>query len=626
MPRLSRRPGPGTSPTDTTLIRVLARNAEALPERVAMREKDKGIWQETTWRAAARQRACLRGRARSLGFGAGEVMLVLGDNRPRLYTGMLAAGALARLCDAGLSRTRRPTRSATSCTRRARASCSPKTRSRSTRSSICASSGAAIEHIIYDDPRGLAAYPDPGLISWDALQARGARAPRREAGLRDALIARAQPEGPGRLRAFVGHAPASRRASCCRHRNVLAGVRNAYRARRFPSSARTILAYLPMAWVGDFAMTIGAGIALHFTINIPERQETVLHNLREIAPTFYLAAPRSWDNLLTAIQVRMEDSTRLKKAIYEFFMSVGAVGRSARKLEGGEPTLGRAAAAPARRVAGLRADQGSVRSDAAARRLHRRRGDGRGYVRVLPRARHQAAPALRPDRKQRLQRDPGASDEVRLHTVGRPLPGVEVQISRSRRNPGPLRQRVRAATSSRTKPPAKRSTRRLAAHRRRRLSRARRPSGRAGAAVGGGAHREGRALHPELHREPAQVQPVRQGCRRARHAAATRWRRSSASTRSRSATGRSCAASRTCPTPTCRSGPRCIELVARRRAGTSTRRCRRACSCAASLACTRSSMPTTARSRAPASSAATSSRSATRRSSTRSTAAARRVR
>ena len=52
-----------------------------------------------------------------------------------------------------------------------------------------------------------------------------------------------------------------------------------------------------MAWVGDFAVTMGAGIALHFTINIPERQETVLHNLREIAPTFYLAAPRSWDNL-----------------------------------------------------------------------------------------------------------------------------------------------------------------------------------------------------------------------------------------------------------------------------------------------------------------------------------------
>ncbi|WP_164311512.1 long-chain fatty acid--CoA ligase, partial [Streptococcus pneumoniae] len=74
---------------------------------------------------------------------------------------------------------------------------------------------------------------------------------------------------------------------------------------------------LPMAWVGDFAVTMGAGIALHFTINIPERQETVLQNLREIAPTFYLAAPRSWDNLLTTIQVRMEDSSWLKRLVYK---------------------------------------------------------------------------------------------------------------------------------------------------------------------------------------------------------------------------------------------------------------------------------------------------------------------
>ena len=96
------------------------------------------------------------------------------------------------------------------------------------------------------------------------------------------------------------------------HRNLLAGVRNAYQGKAF-DFGESILAYLPMAWVGDFAVTMGAGVALHFTINIPERQETVLQNLREIAPTFYLAAPRSWDNMLTAIQVRVEDSSWLKK-------------------------------------------------------------------------------------------------------------------------------------------------------------------------------------------------------------------------------------------------------------------------------------------------------------------------
>ena len=80
--------------TDTTLIRVLARNAEVFPDRVAMREKSKGIWQETTWRELRKLCSAVPPVSRRSGFKAGEVMLVLGDNRPRLYAGMLAAGAL----------------------------------------------------------------------------------------------------------------------------------------------------------------------------------------------------------------------------------------------------------------------------------------------------------------------------------------------------------------------------------------------------------------------------------------------------------------------------------------------------------------------------------------------------
>ena len=80
--------------TDTTLVRVLARNAEAFPDKVAMREKSKGIWQETTWRELLEMVLRCAAGLEALGFKTGEVMLVLGDNRPRLYAGMLATGAL----------------------------------------------------------------------------------------------------------------------------------------------------------------------------------------------------------------------------------------------------------------------------------------------------------------------------------------------------------------------------------------------------------------------------------------------------------------------------------------------------------------------------------------------------
>ena len=94
--------------TDTTLIHILARNAELLGNRVAMREKHLGIWQETTWSQMLDTTLACAAGMESLGFGAEDALLVMGDNRPRLYMGMLAAGVLggyampvystARLC------------------------------------------------------------------------------------------------------------------------------------------------------------------------------------------------------------------------------------------------------------------------------------------------------------------------------------------------------------------------------------------------------------------------------------------------------------------------------------------------------------------------------------------------
>ena len=320
---------------DTTLIRVLARNAEVFPDRVAMREKNKGIWKEMTWRELLDSVISCAAGLESLGFGAGEVMLVLGDNRPRLYAGMLAAGALSgyampAFADATLDEIRHFVHEAGARFMLA------EDQEQVDKILDLRDQGATIEHIIYDDPRGLNAYPNPGLISWEAVQAKGAERLAADPTLRNTLIQRAQPEGPA---VFV-HSSGSTgkpKGVVLSHRNLLAGVRNAYRGGAFQFD-ETILAYLPIAWVGDFAVTMGAGIALRFVINIPERQETVLHNLREIAPTFYLAAPRSWDNLLTAIQVRMEDSSRLKKFIYQFFMTA-ALSAERRKLDGGEPNL-----------------------------------------------------------------------------------------------------------------------------------------------------------------------------------------------------------------------------------------------------------------------------------------------
>src|SRR6202166_3766728 len=163
--------------TDSTLIRVLAQNAAAFPDRVAMREKSKGIWKQTTWQELLDIVLCCAAGIEGLGFKAGDVMLVLGDNRPRLYAGMLAAGAvdgyaMPAFPDATLDEIRHFVHEA------------------GARFALAEDQdqGATIEHIIYDDSRGLNAYPNPALISWEAVQAKGAERLAQDPALRDAQI------------------------------------------------------------------------------------------------------------------------------------------------------------------------------------------------------------------------------------------------------------------------------------------------------------------------------------------------------------------------------------------------------------------------------------------------------
>ena len=409
---------------DTTLIRVLATNAKVFPDRVAMREKTKGIWKQITWIELLDSVLCCAAGLESLGFGAGEVILVLGDNRPRLYAGMLAAGmlegyAMPAFADATLDEIRHFVHEAGARFMLA------EDQEQVDKILDLRDQGATVEHIIYDDPRGLNAYPNPGLISWEAVQAKGAERLAADAALRDALIQRAKPEGPA---VFV-HSSGSTgkpKGVVLSHLNLLAGVRNAYRGGAFQFD-ETILAYLPIAWVGDFAVTMGAGIALRFTINIPERQETVLHNLREISPTFYLAAPRSWDNLLTAIQVRMEDSSRLKKLIYQFFMTA-ALSAERRKLDGGKPSLRERLLNPLGEwlVCGPIKDQfGLARMRGAFTGGEAMGEDTFVFYRALGIKLRQLYGQTESSAFNAIQ----GVDEVRLHTVGRPLPGVDVKIS-----------------------------------------------------------------------------------------------------------------------------------------------------------------------------------------------------
>jgi long-chain acyl-CoA synthetase len=407
-----------------SLIAALARNVQRHPRRVAARERDRGIWVEHDWMALLAEVLAIAAAFESLGVQAGHAIMVIGDNRLRLYEAMLGAMAL-RAFPAPIYPDVPPAELVHYAQLgRPDIAVAEDQEQVDKLLGLRDSNGGRPHTIVYHDPRGLLHYAEPGLLPLGRLVESGHERLRREPALIQDLIGRAQ----GHEVAVLLHSSGTTgvpKGIPLSHSNLLGGVRNAVAAGYFRPHEEHY-AYLPMAWVGDFVFTLAAGLSLAFTINIPERQETVLHDLREVAPTMYLAAPRAWDHMLTRVQVGIAESTPLKRALYAWFMR-RAVAVERGRLDGRSPTAGERVLrllgewlvfAPIRDILGL----------SRARRAYTG-GEALGEDTFL------AFRALGINLKQFYGQTETAAltaaqddGDVKLHTVGKPMPNVEVRI------------------------------------------------------------------------------------------------------------------------------------------------------------------------------------------------------
>ncbi len=413
-----------SSPGNHTLLSLLARNAERHPRAIAMRERDLGIWQEYSWLRYRDEVLAFAAGLEALGFAPGEPLLVIGDNRPLLYIAMLAAALLrgfpapvyAEMPAAEIetfSRAEKP--------RFALAEDQEQV------DKLLELRGRAgwPRFILYDDPRGLESNGEPDLLAAATLAARGRERLAADPNLAPDLLARARPED-GAVLLHSSGTTGRPKAILLQHREILAAIANA-RAGGYFAEGEEHMAYLPIAWIGDFVFSLAAAIALRFTVSIPERQETVLRNLREIAPTLYFASPRSWDNLLTHIRVGIAESTALKRRLFDYFMTL-AIAQEKARLAGETPSL------PARllRRLGETLVYGPVKDQLGLTRARHpyTAGEAIGedtflFFRALGLNLKQFYGQTENCALTAAQR----SGEVRLHTVGRALPGIELRIA-----------------------------------------------------------------------------------------------------------------------------------------------------------------------------------------------------
>jgi long-chain acyl-CoA synthetase len=303
-------------PADATIPRLLRRNAEKRSTAPAMREKSMGIWRTLSWSGYYEMVRDFALGLASTGFKRGDVLAVIGDNRPRLYAAQLAAQCLGgtpaplyqdAAADELVYVLEHAEASVVVAEDQEQVDKILSIRTRLPR----------LRLVVYEDARGMFHYSDEVLRSFESVAALGREYGAAHPGYVEAEIAKGQPADVALL-CYTSGTTGKPKGAMLSHANLIASG-TAFLAQTDLQFEDDWLAYLPMAWIGDAVYTMVVQMIVGFACNCPESPETVQRDLRELGPSAFLAAPRIWENLLTQIQVRASDASWLKRRTYEYF-------------------------------------------------------------------------------------------------------------------------------------------------------------------------------------------------------------------------------------------------------------------------------------------------------------------
>ena len=303
--------------TLNTFPKLLVHNADRFRDRPAMREKDLGIWQSWTWGEVEHQVKDFAAGLVGLGLASGEKLAIVGDNRPRLYWSIIAAQVVGSVpvpvysdsvaeemlyvlenADVTIAMVEDQEQVDKLMSIKDRL---PKLRT-----------------IIYDNPRGLRDYDLDYLVSYEKVLEAGAARNADDPDLFKNYVEAVRGDDPS-IMLYTSGTTGRPKGVVLSHDNILITARNTVELEGL-NEKDEILAYLPMAWVGDHIFSYGQSYVAGFCVSCPESSDTVLNDLWELGPTYYFAPPRVFENLLTTVMIRMEDASPIKRRIFHYFM------------------------------------------------------------------------------------------------------------------------------------------------------------------------------------------------------------------------------------------------------------------------------------------------------------------
>ena len=311
---------------------LLHRNASEFGDSPAYREKEFGIWQSWTWSQTEKEIEALALGLINMGVAEGDFIAIIGRNRPYMYWSMVAAQMVGAV-PVPLYQDAVAEEMAYVLSHCGARFVIVQDQEQVDKVIEVQDELHQFEHMIYLDPRGLRKYDhthlhqyshvqDQGRSAWDELHT--------ELEARQAKLT----YDSTCVMLYTSGTTGKPKGVVLSNRNV---IESAKASSEFDHLSRDeeILAYLPMAWVGDFIFSVGQAYWTGFCVNCPESADTMMTDLREIGPTYYFAPPRVFETQLTNVMIRMEDAGRLKKRLFDHYMAVAR--RVGPKILDGEP-------------------------------------------------------------------------------------------------------------------------------------------------------------------------------------------------------------------------------------------------------------------------------------------------
>ena len=307
----------------TSLPEILAHRARTTPGTIALRKKMLGRWKEYDWETYARRTAATMVGLRELGVEPGDKVAIHAENRPAWVFADLAIQAMGAI-SVGVYPTSPASEVEYLLSHSEAKVVIVEDEEQYDKTAEVRHLLPHLRHIVVVDPRGVRHDGDGTVLTLADVEAMGAGATIDDLAEASARLA----SDDVAIIVYTSGTTGPPKGAMISHGNLMAAARSA-RGIYDVAADDDVLSYLPLCHIAERLISVVNAVGLGYRVNFGEGGDALLTDLGEVQPTFFVGVPRVWEKMLAAVEIRMGDASWLKRAVYRFWKSQGT--RLARK-------------------------------------------------------------------------------------------------------------------------------------------------------------------------------------------------------------------------------------------------------------------------------------------------------